>query len=272
MCKWELGQEVLLPEQFQLENVDFHNYCQCQPASLFVQNPPAYRQTYLNMPRDPMGYWLQHYSSTGAGRHADGLPLSALPLKDIISVSQGTTFLHLAAVHYWLYPILEDEEWQCSCSVNEFGFAIWDTLHRIPCSLMLPPSSSLPDTMSPTTTAARSATLPTLPSSPAVATRFALSPLARCWYPESPHVPECHDLSMMSTTGTHESNSSTYPIATAPNVLPPCPTTTATAGRRPSETHPAAVPHSLPPLSSYSVALEPLLMDLLACQLNLFRT
>ena len=135
------GSSAPLPVQHQLLSTDFATLSHINPASLFTQTPPG-TDAYLRMPADHSNEWLSHFASTGPNRHNGLLPLSALPLAEILAISNGDTLAQLAFGHYWLFPNARDETIHCNQAIDEFAVSLWEASRGTTLPSMIPPRLS----------------------------------------------------------------------------------------------------------------------------------
>ena len=132
------GSAELLPAHHQLLSTDFATFNHNNPASLFIQTPQG-NNAYLRMPHDHSGEWLSHFASSGPNRHNGLLPLSALPLTEILDISSGDTLAQLAYGHYWLFPNSTDENLHCNQAIDEFAISLWEASRGTILPSMIPP-------------------------------------------------------------------------------------------------------------------------------------
>ena len=128
-----------LPIQHQLLSTDFATLCHRDPASLFTQIPQG-NEAYSRMPQDTTGAWLPHFASSGPNCHDGILPLSTLPLTEILSISKGDTFAQLSSGHYWLFPNSSVEHLQCNQAIDELATYLWDSSRGTTVPFMIPPN------------------------------------------------------------------------------------------------------------------------------------
>ena len=132
------GSTVPLPLRHQLLSTDFATLSHINPASLFTQTPQG-TNAFLRMPDDYTDEWLSHFASSGPNRHNGLLPLSALPLTEILAISNGDTLAQLAFGHYWLFPNARDETLHCNQAIDEFAVSLWETSRGTILPFMIPP-------------------------------------------------------------------------------------------------------------------------------------
>jgi hypothetical protein len=88
------------------------------------------------MPHDNTHEWLTLHSSSSINRPGHESHVSAFPLRNILTIAQGELFTQLAGGHYFLYPILNNEQQRCEQALQDFAFYLWDFLHSIRVNLL----------------------------------------------------------------------------------------------------------------------------------------
>ena len=90
--------------------------------------------------------WMAHsplHSTSSINRPGHESHVSAFPLRNILTIAQGELFTQLAGGHYFLYPILNNEQQRCEQALQDFAFNLWDYLHSIRVNLLQYPDDLL---------------------------------------------------------------------------------------------------------------------------------
>ena len=129
-----------LPYEYQLICGDFATFFPSQQATLFVQTSQAASGGDLLMPNDPHREWLRLHTTTGDPTEGHAFHTCTFPIEKIEALSAGKSFAQLSGGHFFLFPELSDEPFQCSTAIDDLARQLWDSVKGLETPLVIFPS------------------------------------------------------------------------------------------------------------------------------------
>jgi hypothetical protein len=129
-----------LSYEHQLICGDFAIFFPSQQATLFVQTSQAASGGDILMPNDPHREWLRLHTTTGNPEEGHAFHQCTFPLNKIEDISAGESFVQLSGGHFFLFPELRDEPFQCSTAIDDLARRLWDAVKGIETPLVIFPS------------------------------------------------------------------------------------------------------------------------------------
>jgi len=112
-------------------------------TTLFILPSVEAQKSTIQMPKETEHEWFTLHSTSHMNRVGHESHVPAFPMRNILTIAQGELFTQLAGGHYFLFPILTNEQRRCEQALQDFALNMWDSLHLSRVNLLQFPDNQL---------------------------------------------------------------------------------------------------------------------------------